>query len=140
MNHPHFFSRITHTDWKFLWQNNLLLFWLAIVPFTTAWVGVYPAQPLVVCVYVLTVCLAGIVEKTGPHALERRSEQGGQSSAAVIPATRTAVETPAWLIEQAFGGDPDHSILGSLRDLPEESWTSLLQRALGRVRSAGQAL
>lgn len=26
VNHHYFFSRITHTDWKVLWANNLLLF------------------------------------------------------------------------------------------------------------------
>ena len=36
VNHHHFFSRVTHTDWKLLWANNLLLFWLTVVPFTTA--------------------------------------------------------------------------------------------------------
>jgi uncharacterized damage-inducible protein DinB len=40
---------------------------------------------------------------------------------------RTAIDTLVWLIEDAFEGDPDHSLLGSLRDLPEEDWTALPQ-------------
>src|SRR6185436_4774383 len=36
VNHHHFMHRVTHTDWKLLWLNNLLLFWLTTVPFTTA--------------------------------------------------------------------------------------------------------
>lgn len=51
VNHHHFFSRITHTDWKLLWANNLLLFWLTVVPFTTAFIGDYPTQPVVVSAY-----------------------------------------------------------------------------------------
>ena len=35
VNHHSFFSGITHTDWKLLWANAFLLFFLAIVPFTT---------------------------------------------------------------------------------------------------------
>jgi uncharacterized membrane protein len=58
VNHHHFFSRITHTDWKLLWYNNMLLFWLACVPFTTAFIGDYPTQPAVVLLYAATLCLA----------------------------------------------------------------------------------
>lgn len=39
--------------------------------------------------------------------------------------SRTAIETLAWLIEDAFEGDPDHSLLANLRDLQEEEWTAL---------------
>ena len=39
--------------------------------------------------------------------------------------SRTAIETLAWLIEEAFAGDPSHSLLANLHDLPEEAWTAL---------------
>jgi uncharacterized damage-inducible protein DinB len=35
---------------------------------------------------------------------------------------RTAVETLAWLIEDAFEGDPRHSLLANLRALRDEDW------------------
>ncbi len=60
VNHHHFFAHLTHTNWKLLWLNNLLLFWLAVVPFTTAFVGDHPTQPMVVALYGLTLCLAGL--------------------------------------------------------------------------------
>ena len=60
VNHHHFFCQIHRSNWKLLWFNNLLLFWLAIVPFTTAFVGDHPTQPLVVCLYALTLCLAAL--------------------------------------------------------------------------------
>lgn len=60
VNHHHFFSRVTHTDWKLLWANNLLLFFLTIVPFTTAFIGDYPTQPIVVAIYALVLGLAGM--------------------------------------------------------------------------------
>jgi uncharacterized membrane protein len=59
VNHHHFFSRVTHSDWKLLWLNNLLLFWLAVVPFTTAFIGDYPTVPMVAALYGFTLCLAG---------------------------------------------------------------------------------
>jgi uncharacterized damage-inducible protein DinB len=39
--------------------------------------------------------------------------------------SRIAVETLAWLIEDAFQGDPSHSLLANLNDLSEEEWTTL---------------
>ena len=35
---------------------------------------------------------------------------------------RTVVETLAWLIEDAFEGDPGHSLLANLRALRDEDW------------------
>lgn len=60
VSHHHVFSRITHSNWKLLWFNNVLLFWLAIVPFTTAFIGDHPTQPVVVSLYALILCLAAL--------------------------------------------------------------------------------
>lgn len=38
--------------------------------------------------------------------------------------SRTAIDTFVWLIEEAFDGDPSHSLLVNLRDLREEDWTA----------------
>ncbi len=58
VNHPHFFATIKRTDWRLLWYNNLLLFWLAVVPFTTSFIGEHPTTPAVVALYALNMCLA----------------------------------------------------------------------------------
>lgn len=42
-----------------------------------------------------------------------------------MTSSRTAIETLAWLIEDAFEGDPDHSLLANIRNLSEEDWTAL---------------
>lgn len=60
VNHHHFYSRVEHSDWRLLWYNNLLLFFLTIVPFTTAFIGDYPTNPVVVSIYAGNLCLAGI--------------------------------------------------------------------------------
>jgi uncharacterized membrane protein len=59
VNHHSFFAGISHTDWKLLWANNLLLFFLAIVPFTTAVLGDHVGQPIAVAAYGLNLGLAG---------------------------------------------------------------------------------
>jgi uncharacterized damage-inducible protein DinB len=38
--------------------------------------------------------------------------------------SHTAIDTLAWLIEEAFEGDPSHSLLANLKDLREEDWTA----------------
>jgi len=49
-----------------------------------------------------------------------------QPSGVASPAsTRIAVATLAWLIADAFEGDPAHSLLANLRDLRDEDWTAL---------------
>ena len=50
---------------------------------------------------------------------------------------RVAVETLAWLIEDAFEGDPDQSLIGNLRDLRAEDWTAL---PAGANRSIAEVL
>jgi uncharacterized damage-inducible protein DinB len=39
--------------------------------------------------------------------------------------SRTAIETLVWLIEDAFEGDPDHSLLANLRGLRPADWTAV---------------
>lgn len=57
VNHHHFVAPIMRTDWRLMWYNNLLLFWLAVVPFTTSFIGEHPTAPLVVAIYALNMCL-----------------------------------------------------------------------------------
>jgi uncharacterized damage-inducible protein DinB len=38
----------------------------------------------------------------------------------------TRIETLCWLIEEAFEGDPDQSLLASLRDVRDDDWTRLV--------------
>ena len=45
--------------------------------------------------------------------------------------SRTAIDTLAWLAEEAFDGDPSQSLLANLRDLREEDWTAM-RRETGR--------
>jgi uncharacterized damage-inducible protein DinB len=46
-----------------------------------------------------------------------------------VATSRIAVDTFAWLIEEAFDGDPSHSLLANLHDLREEDWTATLSES-----------
>jgi len=48
-----------------------------------------------------------------------------------------ALETLAWLMEDAFEGDPDHSLMVNLRELRQEDWTAL---PAGASRSIAEIL
>ena len=41
------------------------------------------------------------------------------------PASRVVLDTLSWLIDQAFQGDPSHSLLANLQALQEDDWISI---------------
>jgi uncharacterized membrane protein len=50
-NHHHFFQLAPNVTGKILWANLHLLFWLSLVPFTTAWVGEHATATLPAALY-----------------------------------------------------------------------------------------
>jgi uncharacterized membrane protein len=63
-NHHHLMHVVRHVDGAVLWSNLHLLFWLSMVPFTTAWMGEYPLVTAPVALYglnLLACALAWIV-------------------------------------------------------------------------------
>ena len=66
-NHHHLLHAVERVDGRVLWANMNLLFWLSLVPFTTAWMGEHHAAALPVAVYGLVLLLAG----TAYYALTR---------------------------------------------------------------------
>src|SRR5947208_1977124 len=51
VNHHHFSHPLIGVDQKLLWYNNILLFWICIIPFATKFVGQYHSVPAVVAIY-----------------------------------------------------------------------------------------
>jgi uncharacterized membrane protein len=47
-------------DGLVLWANVHLLFWLSLIPFTTAWMGEHEAAEVPVAVYAVVLLLAGV--------------------------------------------------------------------------------
>ena len=50
-NHHHFFKLVPSVNGAVMWANLNLLFWLSLVPFTTAWMDEHPTAPLPIAVY-----------------------------------------------------------------------------------------
>ena len=59
-NHHHLLHASEHVTGGILWANLVLLFFLSLVPFTTAWMGENQFAPLPVAVYGMVLLLAGI--------------------------------------------------------------------------------
>jgi uncharacterized membrane protein len=77
VNHHHFLHIIKKVSGGLLWANNHLLFWLSLIPFTTAWMGdnhfstwpvfVY-ALNLVGCAVAYTICTIVVLRLEGPDS------------------------------------------------------------------------
>ena len=59
-NHHHLLHAVQRVNGATLWANLHLLFWLSLVPFTTAWMGENHFAPWPVAVYGIVLLLAGI--------------------------------------------------------------------------------
>jgi uncharacterized membrane protein len=59
-NHHHLFQAAQHLAGGILWANLNLLFWLSLIPFTTAWVGAHPLASWPLALYGADMLLAAI--------------------------------------------------------------------------------
>ncbi len=50
-NHHHFFKLVPHVDGAVMWANFNLLFWLSLIPFTTAWMDEHNRSAVPVALY-----------------------------------------------------------------------------------------
>lgn len=59
-NHHHLIHASEKVNGSILWANLHLLFWLSLIPFTTAWTGEHSFAPWPVALYGLNLFLAGV--------------------------------------------------------------------------------
>ena len=59
-NHHHLLQAVRHVDRRVLWANLHLLFWLSLIPFTTAWMGENEFAAWPVAMYGIVLLLAAI--------------------------------------------------------------------------------
>lgn len=68
-NHHHLFQAAQKVSGGVLWSNAHLLFWLSLVPFTTAWLGQNTGAPLPVATYGINLLFCGIAYYILAHRL-----------------------------------------------------------------------
>jgi len=105
-NHHHMLHATEHVDGVTLWANLHLLFWLSLVPFTTAWVGEYPLAPVPTAVYGIVLlgaalgyltlqrCILRLHASDGPLAQAIGRDRKGKASLAAYAA---AIPVSLWL-------------------------------------------
>lgn len=59
-NHHHFFHLVQRVNGAMLWANFNLLFWLSLVPFTTAWMGDSEFAPVPTAIYGLSLFMPAL--------------------------------------------------------------------------------
>ena len=59
-NHHHFFQLIDETSGGILWANLNLLFWISLIPFTTAWVGEHETAPWPTALYGASLLMSAV--------------------------------------------------------------------------------
>jgi uncharacterized membrane protein len=79
VNHHHLLHTLEHATGRMLWLNNHLLFWLSLVPFTTAYIGENHLAPLPVALYGLVLFCSGVA-----FDLLRRAIAAGQTGDPVL--------------------------------------------------------
>lgn len=59
-NHHHLMHAVRHVNGTSLWANLHLLFWLSLIPFTTAWMGEHHDKTWPVITYTFVLLMAGV--------------------------------------------------------------------------------
>ena len=59
-NHHHFFRLVPHVGGAVMWANLNLLFWLSLIPFTTAWMDEHGRSPVPVALYGASLLLCAL--------------------------------------------------------------------------------
>lgn len=81
-NHHHLFHTVTHVSGAMLLANLHLLFWLSLIPFTTAWVGENHLAPVPTALYGSVLLMAAsawgilqrmIIRKQGPGSILKKA-------------------------------------------------------------------
>ena len=57
VSHHRLFCAATHVTTPLLWLNNLLLFWMSLIPFATGFVSEDQTRPIAVATYGTVLCL-----------------------------------------------------------------------------------
>lgn len=60
VNHHHLVHTVGQVTGRILWLNNHMLFWLSLVPFTTAYIGENHLAPLPVALYGVVLAFSGV--------------------------------------------------------------------------------
>jgi uncharacterized membrane protein len=96
-NHHHFFQLVDEVDGAVLWANLHLLFWLSLVPFTTAWMGEHPTAPIPVAVYGVSLLMPAIAWLIMQATIIHRQGKGSRLKAMIGDDLKGKLSTAIYL-------------------------------------------
>lgn len=82
-NHHHLFQVVKHVKGPILWANTHLLFWLSLIPFTTAWMDENHFAAIPVAVYGFVLFMCGMAYGILVKALTKTHEKDSSLARAV---------------------------------------------------------
>jgi len=82
-NHHHMLQAVKHVDGPVLWANNLLLFWLTLIPFVIRWIGEKGITALPAAAYGGVLLMSAVSYLVLERALIRAEGEASQVGAAV---------------------------------------------------------
>ncbi len=110
-NHHHLFHATHHINGRILWANMHLLFWLSLIPSTTAWMGENDFAPLPTAAYGADLLMAGVAYTILQRALIRQGSMDPKVAAAMgrnwkgkASAALYALSVPLAFVHQAIAG------------------------------------
>ncbi|HET7234433.1 MAG TPA: TMEM175 family protein [Longimicrobium sp.] len=83
VNHHHMLHATGRINGKILWANLHLLFWLSLVPATTAWLGEHPGATVPTAVYGITLLMPAIAYYILQNSIIAAEGPGSRLAAAV---------------------------------------------------------
>jgi len=84
VNHHHFFDLIHTVNPGLIWFNNLLLLFLCFIPFPTAFIGEYPANPVALALFAVILMGAGLAFTLMWHYAYRKGLMDRSVQAGVV--------------------------------------------------------
>ena len=75
-NHHHLLHTVTRVDGLILWANSNLLFWLSLVPISTAWLGEHLLAPVPTATYGAVLLMPAITYNLLQRAIVHRQGRG----------------------------------------------------------------
>ena len=101
VNHHHLFQVVTRIDGRTLWANILLLFFLSLTPFATAWLGETGAEPGPVAIYAVVLLGCAIAYTLMTFALLGLHDEDSRLAAAIGDDRKGKLSLLAYVV--AFG-------------------------------------
>jgi uncharacterized membrane protein len=71
VNHHYLLHLAKRADARLLWANNILLFWMSLIPFVTRYIGLNPSSPFAVALYGAVLTLSAMAFTWLRHAVNQ---------------------------------------------------------------------